>query len=57
MRRDIEVEDVDRQAHGCARIGNIDDACYMSLHGGAREQQVDLVVIVTYNRFETRIRQ
>jgi uncharacterized NAD(P)/FAD-binding protein YdhS len=47
MRRDVEVKDVHRQAHSCTGIRNIDHTCYVALNGGAGEQQVDLVVIVT----------
>lgn len=47
MRRDIEVEDIHRQTHGRTRVRNVNDTRDMALHWSARQQEVDLVIIVT----------
>lgn len=41
---DVKVKDVHWQTERCAGVGHIHDAGHMALDGGAREQQVDLVV-------------
>jgi hypothetical protein len=47
MRRDVKVKDIHRHPHRRARIRDIDHAREMPLHRRAREQQVDLIVIVS----------
>lgn len=45
-RADVEVEDINRQAHRRARVGDVHNAGNVALHGCAREQEVDLIVVV-----------
>ena len=46
VRRNIEVEDVHRQSHSRTRVGNVYNTCDVALDRGAREQEIDLVVVV-----------
>lgn len=46
MWTDIEIEDVHRKTHGRARVRNVHDTRYMALDRRARQQEIDLVVVV-----------
>jgi hypothetical protein len=46
MRRYIEIEYIHRKTHGGTCVGYIDDSGNVTLHRGARQQEVDLVVVV-----------
>jgi hypothetical protein len=48
MRTDVEVEDIHRQAHSRARVWYIYYSGHVALHWRAGQQQVDLVVIVSW---------
>ena len=48
-RHNIKVEDIDREAHSRTRVWNVHDTSHMTLYRCAREQEVDLIIIVPYN--------
>lgn len=50
LRPDIKIEDIHRHTDGRAGVGKIDDAGDVALDGGAREEEVDLVVVVAWLR-------
>ena len=47
MRANVKVKDIHGQPHSRTRIGNIDDTSHMALNRRTRQQEVDLVVVVT----------
>lgn len=32
----------------CANVRNVDDACDVALHGSARQEEIDLVIVVAW---------
>jgi len=53
MRADVKVEDIHRQSNRRARIGEVHNPSNMPLDGRAREQEVDLIIIVSYSALVT----
>ena len=47
LRSDIEIKDINRQPKRRASIRNVHDARNMSLHRSARQQKIDLVVVIS----------
>lgn len=46
-RRDIKVEDINRQTNSCARVRNVHNARDVALDRRARQEEVDLIITVT----------